>query len=460
MRRRRGAWRYGLRFRVAATFALGGLTLSAILAVLTYVLADRYLTDQRQRSAERQAYLHARFVRDDLRRGEDDAIALAMLDLPSDRAVVLHHGGQWLTTSRPVTRASLPVEIRQVVAHGGVVRERVTLDGQPTLVVALPIPELSAEFYMTFSLSELANTLSVLGNVLLGVAGATTFAAAILGLWAGRRVMRPLAEVGSAAQTIAGGDLAARLVVADDPDLAQLAASFNAMVDALQARIERDARFASDVSHELRSPLTTLTSALSVLDRRRADLSPRATEALDLLAAEVRRFRRLVEELLELARAEAGAVSVDLERRYAETLIRSAVAHHEPGVEVEVATNAAGAQILVDERRLDRVLANLFENAGAYGGGVTRVGIARDDGRVRIEIDDRGPGIPPEQREMVFDRFFRGAVGGRRGTANGTGLGLALVAEHMRLMDGRVTVQDVPGGRGARLVIELPEAAG
>ena len=101
-------------------------------------------------------------------------------------------------------------------------------------------------------------------------------------------------------------------------------------------------------------------------------------------------------------------------------------------------------------------MANLVENAANYGGGVTDIAVARTaDGRVAVMVDDAGPGIEPDERARIFERFYRGSASGRRGTGTGTGLGLALVAEHVRAMHGDVNVESSPEG-GARFVVTLP----
>jgi signal transduction histidine kinase len=119
-----------------------------------------------------------------------------------------------------------------------------------------------------------------------------------------------------------------------------------------------------------------------------------------------------------------------------------------------VEANAESALMLADKRRLDRLVANLVRNAEQHGGGCTGVRVALDEDRVRIEVDDHGPGIPPGQRDRLFDRFARGPD---RGSAqgDGVGLGLAIVARHVQWHGGTVSVEDVPGG-GARFVVVLP----
>ena len=148
----------------------------------------------------------------------------------------------------------------------------------------------------------------------------------LLGVFAARRAVRPVAEAAQAAKAIAGGHLGTRLPPTDDPDLGVLAGSFNDMASALQLRIERDARFASDVSHELRSPLMTLSASVEVMEARRNEMPERAQAALDLLASDVSRFQGLVEDLLEISRFDAGAIRLHLEDLQVTQFVRNAVA--------------------------------------------------------------------------------------------------------------------------------------
>jgi signal transduction histidine kinase len=139
---------------------------------------------------------------------------------------------------------------------------------------------------------------------------------------------------------------------------------------------------------------------------------------------------------------------------------------------VAVSANAAAAIVLVDKRRLVRVIANLIDNAAKYGGGATGVEVhlarpdrplERDDRDVvQIVVEDRGAGVPPEERERIFERFARGTLAaGSRGSGEGSGLGLALVKEHVALHGGRVWVTDREDGlSGARFVVELPVVTG
>jgi signal transduction histidine kinase len=228
------------------------------------------------------------------------------------------------------------------------------------------------------------------------------------------------------------------------------------MADALEQRVERDARFVSDVSHELRSPLTTLATAADVLEARREDLPDRARTALELVVAEIDRFRSVVEELLELSRAQAAVDPLQLEPvRLGELVLQVTTRSAEAPLVVDVAAGLDGEPVLLDKRRIERVLTNLLDNARVHGGGAVGVAVTCTDGALSIVVDDAGPGVAVADRAAIFERFARGSKAGRRGTDSGTGLGLALVAEHVRLHGGEVWVEDRPAG-GARFVVTLP----
>ena len=112
----------------------------------------------------------------------------------------------------------------------------------------------------------------------------------------------------------------------------------------------------------------------------------------------------------------------------------------------------------LDKRRIAQVIRNLSENADKYAGGVTQIRLHHDGDDVRIEIEDEGPGVPVEERELIFERFARGIEGGRRGSGTGVGLGLSLVTEHLRLQGGTISVTNrVDGLTGSRFVISLPK---
>lgn len=452
--------RLGLRARATAAFTIGALVLSLLFAVATYAAARSYLLRQRENVALRQTYVNARLVRSALRASAEEVPqVLASLETPAGSNSVLERDGEWFATAVVAGRDALPPGLRAEVLGGQPARQRFRRDGVLRLAIGVPLPAREAAYFEVFSLEELDDTLRALGTTLAIAATATTLGGAAIGRWGSRRVLKPVSDVAEAASAIAGGRLDTRLEVSDDPDLAALASSFNEMVDALRERIARDARFASDVSHELRSPLTTLAAALEVLQTRRGELPERSQAALDLLSEEVQRFERLVQDLLEISRLDAGASELALDEVRLGQLVLHAVEAAAPGGELMVDLDAAAAQLVVraDKRRIERVLANLMENARIHGGGVVRIAVEHQNGHVRLAIEDAGPGVPPEDRERIFERFSRGAGAGRRGRGEGSGLGLALVAEHVRLHGGRAWVEERESG-GSRFLVELPVA--
>jgi signal transduction histidine kinase len=446
-----------LRARVTVTFGLGALALSATMAALTYLTARQFILNERQTAVLRQAYVNASLVRSSLRSPSPDITQLlGSLDTLPGSLSVLEHRGQWYETSISVGENAIPAALRTQVLDGTPALQHFTLDGAPHLVVGVPVPSVEGAYFEVFPLAELARTLRILAVVLGGTALVTTVAGAVIGRWAAARALRPLAEVSRAAETIAGGRLDTRLLAAQDAELSALATSFNRMTDALQERIEREVRFTSDVSHELRSPLTTVSSALGVLESHRGELPPRSRQALDLLTAGLRRFLHMVDDLLEISRVDTGSAELSLDEVEVEELVRrAAAAAGAAAVPLEVDDSVAGRRLLVDKRRIERVVANLVANARQYAGGVSRLALEPAPGGIRLVVADRGPGVAPSERERIFERFYRGQVSGQRGGSDGTGLGLSLVAEHVRLHGGRVWVEDGVGGEN-RFVVELP----
>ncbi len=509
---RRFPRRLGLRSRVTMIFFVGAFAIAAVMASVAYLLAHNYLLGERQSSARRQAFANARLVRSELRAPSADiTVFLGTVPTGSESSTLVYRRGHWFASSVAVSPTELPNDVVADAIAGTAATQRFAHAGTTYLVVAVPIPAVDAVYVQVFSLRELNSTLHILSASLSVAALVTAIAGAMIGVWASKLALQPVRDVAAAAGNIAEGNLETRLRVTEDPGLARLAKAFNSMVDALQARLARDAQFASDVSHELRSPLTTLATSLTVLERHTEGWRESQLQALELVKSETAAFQRLVEDLLEMSRVDAGATTLVPDEVFAGEFLCQVAASLRPGVAIDIAPDAGQVFVQIDKRRMERVFANLVENADRYAGGVVRFGLRRTtadelahpvegngaarDGRsaragrapaarkarhrwrrragrlsradlagsmdavapalaIRYEVDDAGPGIPDTDREHIFERFARGGYG-YRASGSGVGLGLALVAEHVAMHNGRVWAEERPGG-GARFVIALP----
>jgi signal transduction histidine kinase len=462
----------------------GALLVAVLLSLASVTLSRSNLLDQRERVGVARAAVNAAAIGDKIVVPDVDAQTLfGSLSVSGKPSALVPDasapdGFKAISLDPRFAATAVPTALRRgVLADREPKMMRYESNGEPLLAVGVPILDGTGVYFEVNQLSDISRSINSLALTLIGASAAAAVLGGSLGYWGSRRLLRPLADVSSVAEAVAQGRLDARLAYsewAEDPDLAQLVSSFNEMVAALQGRIDRDARFASDVSHELRSPLTTFSASLEVLRNAREEMPERAQIALDLLSSDMERFTQLVEDLLEISRFDAGAVRLDPgEVLIVETLRMAVRALASEPVPVDAEADLEDLVIVCDKRRLIRVLANFIDNARKYGGGATRVAVERltperseDDDEtedddpsevIRIAVEDSGPGVPEADREQIFDRFNRGSLGGSRGTATGVGLGLSLAAEHARLQGGRVWVEPRPDHEpGARFVIELP----
>lgn len=444
----------GVRATATISFAALALAISAVLAVGTYLTARHFLVEQRQATAARQAFVDAAFVRDGLlTSGSLVSDVLDSTSPPPGAVIIVNRGDRWYSSSLKDGEDAVPSGVREVVEEGSAARAWGSLDGEPVLAVGVPIPSVGARFYELSPTQELDSTLNTLALVLGAFALMTTIGGAAIGRAASARVVAPLDEVATAAASIAAGEMTTRLEPTADPDLAVIVGSFNTMVQALDERIQRDARFPADVAHELRSPVTTLMTSISLLRSAEGPAVGRRQAALDLVDREVRRLHRSLEHLLELGRLDATVAAAGTECVDVDDLVRHALEQsHRSGT--VVTGDHASMVVHGDKQVLHRALVNLFDNADLHGGGLRQVVIRRDGAAVQVRVVDAGPGIDGAERERIFERFVRV---GSRGSRPGTGLGLSLVAETVRAGGGSVWCEDSPGG-GATFVVSLPTA--
>ncbi|HET9690212.1 MAG TPA: HAMP domain-containing sensor histidine kinase [Acidimicrobiales bacterium] len=447
-----------LRLRAIVGFGAVSLLLAGTLSLFTYALVRNWIVDDRRSGAVHQAYTSARLVGSRIRSGGTDfAALLSGLQATTSGHALIERDGKWYASSVSVDPAQVPASLQAVVADDHAGWQTVGTARGPVLAIGVPVAEASARLYLLEPLDDIQHTLGVLAGVLAAGAGVATAVGAGTGALVSRRILRPLRDVSAVARDIVDGRHDARLAASGgDPDLEPLVVSFNRMVDELEERARREARFAADVSHDLRGPLAAFAAAVSVVQRRRATLPPEACAAVDLLDQEVQAFARLVSDLLEISRFEAGTAALHTDRVDVVELVGRVLVDTNTDVPVAVDPPGYRPWVSVDRRRMHQVFANLFENADRYAGGATRVVIGPAPGGVAVAVEDHGPGVPEELRQAIFSRYERGRAAHDPSMPRGTGLGLALATQHARLHGGSIRVDDAPDG-GARFVIELPE---
>jgi len=243
-------------------------------------------------------------------------------------------------------------------------------------------------------------------------------------------------------------------------EIAPLVFSFNALLGKLRHALDKQRAFVADAAHELRSPLTALSLQVQLL-RRTTDEEERGA-AMASLSAGIERARRLVEQLLALARTEDASQTAQGSSTDVSDAARSAIADVVPladqkHVDLEFA-GADGAQVRGDGPALRILLRNLVDNAVRYSpqSGRVRVTVEKDAGSVRVSVDDSGPGIAPADRQRVFDRFYRGGSGGGE---TGSGLGLAIVRRIAERHGASLQLQESPLG-GLQVQVAFPHVGG
>lgn len=452
-----------LRTKVTLVFGLIALVATVTLTAVTYAFARSSLLEQRIDVAQSQAVANATRIRDQLRRDDPDGLTefftsgALRTDEDGFAFMRLGQGGNVATTDSRIAEDAFPARLRDDAERGASGRQIYSLGDDSFVAFGIHLAEFDRTYYEAVDLDPTENTLNSVLLALVVGSVATVLLAAAAGWWTSRRLLRPLGRITNAAEEIASGDLDTRVALEGDPDLDRLVESFNGMADAVQARIEREARFASDVSHELRSPITAMAAAAEVVNGRRGELPARTQQALDVVVGQVRRFDAMVIDLLELSRIDAGATDLHVEQVDLPALCRRIAARVGfADLPIQVHSKAPTTAI-VDRLRFERVLTNLLENAEHHGGGPIRISIERgDDGTaVVVAVEDVGPGVARGERSRIFERFARGSAARHR---VGTGLGLALVAEHTAAQGGDAWVEDRPGG-GARFVVRVPTGA-
>ncbi len=427
------------------------------------------LRTQMQTTGERLAHRLARlqrspdaglaYFRESLERLEDflpgEVVAIAN---PDGTIVMSSHRS---LVGRQVPRAMLPQNGRRSITSGSF-----DLDGEGTfLLAATPIPA-RGRALQGYSLLLVRHTadLDALARPIIRRVNLVVALLAIIALlvsgWVSRDLIRRLRTTGEAARALADGDLSSRAPEEGQDEITELAGHFNHMAGRIQALVEglrRSEQARKDllvmVSHELRTPITSIGGFAEALRDGVVRSEEQKQRYYQILADETERLARLVHDLFDMAKLEAGQVDLNLQLQPITPWLVDFAERFQPVAEgagarldLQISPEAERARAHFDRDRMDQVLTNLASNALRYtpeGESVTiRAEVDGDD--VVIAVSDRGPGIPPEEQERLFERFFQGAAPARR-KHKGAGLGLAIVKSLVEAHGGTVGVRSTPG---------------
>jgi signal transduction histidine kinase len=274
-----------------------------------------------------------------------------------------------------------------------------------------------------------------------------------------RRIVRPVRQLAAASHRLADGHYGERVPARGEDELAELAVSFNTMADALEQTETRRRELLGDVAHELRTPLAAIGGYMEGLTDERLAPDP---EIFLGISRDVTRLQRIVSDLEELSRLEAGALSLDRKPAEVDRLIGDVVDRlrgqaEDKGLSLEVAVERGLPQVRVDPDRIQQVLLNLIGNAIQYTSVPGRITVSARSrgGMVEVRVVDPGIGIPPEHLPHVFERFYR-VDRSRARAGGGSGLGLTIARHIVEAHGGRIWAESPGLGRGSTFVFSLP----
>ena len=490
LRRPQDVWRSSLPLRVVSTTVLASTLVLVLAGFLLMQQASEGVIGGKQRASMAEAEIafdeaQEQLLTSDLAAGNiNEILSKVAIDLDQRGAI----GGQYhVLVQGPVSSfrsavldpASVPAaladRIRSASGIWAAPTEIVYTDGDTeagwVVATALNSPQAAGyPVYLVFPLTEEQATLQVLRGAVVTTWMVLVVALGLISASIVRQVVIPVRAAREAAESLASGNMADRMVVRGSDDVARLAASMNNMASELQTRISQlenlsqvQQQFVSDVSHELRTPLTTVRMAGDFIYEARDDFDPATRRSTELLHDEVDRFAGLLDDLLEISRFDAGAavlstVSVDLvnlvesEVEAQRTLAES---KHTP-----IRVHAEGpTYVEADSRRIQRILRNLITNAIEHGESrPIDMTVLGDERAAAITVRDHGVGFEAEQARLVFNRFWR-ADPSRARTVGGSGLGLAISMEDARLHGGTLNAWGRPG-QGAQFRLTIPRIPG
>jgi two-component system sensor histidine kinase MtrB len=459
----------GLRMRLLAAFAAVALMTSVAVTGVSYVLTRQSLMNRTSQTAVQQfkaAVGQSQQALEDVQPGPNQPYLSTYafnLQRASGTDWVLYRKGMpsFGTTQNYLSYDSVPPALR-AAARTNIAWQRARVGNVPFLIVGSSVQPNGIEVYSFTSLEPQQVDLDRLAQNSAIAAAVAIAVSLLLGLLASRGVLLPLRRLGIAARRLGAGKLDTRVEVRGNDEVADVSRTFNETAEALERSIAElrslessSRRFVADVSHELRTPLTAMTAVTDLLEEA-TDVGDESAPAAQLIVAETRRLARLVEDLMEISRFDAGTAHLRREEVDLVALVRGCLDTR--GWIGRVDLNLPESLIItVDQRRIDVIVANMVGNAIKHGGsGPVELSIGAFGPNLVLQVRDHGPGIPPDALEHIFERFYKADKA--RVRSEGSGLGLSIAYENAHIHGGELTGGNHPGG-GAIFTLRLPLGA-
>jgi two-component system sensor histidine kinase MtrB len=456
----------GLRMRLLAAFAAVALMTSMAVTGVSYVLTRQSLMNRMNQTSVQQfraAVTPNQQQLEDVKPSANPPPSLTNLSFKLQAAsgtdwVLYRSGLGYGATQNYLSYDLVPTALR-AAAQKSIAWQRVRVGGVPYLIIGSSVQPNGIELYSFVSLEPQQVDLDRLAQNSAIAAAVAIAIALLLGLLASRGVLLPLRRLGIAARRLGAGKLDTRVEVRGNDEVADVSRTFNETAEALERSIAElrsleasSRRFVADVSHELRTPLTAMTAVTDMLEEA-TDVGDESAPAAKLIVTETRRLARLVEDLMEISRFDAGTAQLRREEVDLVALVNGCLDAR--GWTGRVTLNAPpGLVVAVDQRRIDVIVANMVGNAIKHGGeGPVELSIGAFGPNLVLQVRDHGPGIPPDALEHIFERFYKADKA--RGRSEGSGLGLSIAYENAHIHGGELSGGNHPGG-GAIFTLRLP----
>lgn len=444
-----------------------------LFGVAVYVLLSRALHRRVDQALASTIEISITSLNHDTQEGQSPQSAAqstaAELSNPQQAMMIFDDRGQLLATHEGEEELQIQLPDRATIPDAGVYLYTVSAGANAKAEhrIALrrvTIPPAGTRYIILASqpLKPVADELESLRDILYFSTPIVLLLAGFGGWFLARQGLAPVTAMARSARQIGAGSLDQQLPVVNPRDeLGQLATTFNDLLGRLDAAFEEQRRFMADASHELRNPLSVMSTAAGVTLKKEHRTEQEYREALQIVAEQTRRLSRIVNDMFMLARADSGRYPLRKRTLYLNDLLEEvaragAVLAADRNASVQL-TNVPEAAFHGDEDLLRQMLLNLVDNAVKFTpvDGTVTLDLERSDGNYLLSVTDNGPGVPSEARQHIFERFYRADRTRTKAEDSGAGLGLAIARWIARAHDGEIELDD-SSGSGTKFIVRLP----